>query len=228
MAATLLGAIGAARIGGFPISGFRPATVIPSVESRGIPFIVGNDRYQIVCCADTGTASSAPEFRYWYAGVPAWGEVLAGDVRVPVFYAADEDGDPVLGSLESSYKELDPNINELVGSVLVEFTPHPTAVEPGLGDETVGFTVKVEGFGLPDYAKYDGGMASGTVVSNSYTFAESSGTQASDLWPNLRTVRCPVRLNIRVTHARVIFTDISLCEINEFHLIGQQGPGRTN
>lgn len=42
-----------------------------------VPFIQGNDRYQVVVLAKQGTSTVAPEFRYWYAGPPEWEGSLA-------------------------------------------------------------------------------------------------------------------------------------------------------
>lgn len=49
----------------------------PISATSDIPFLVGNDRYQVVALAKQGTSTVAPEFRYWYAGPAEWDSSLA-------------------------------------------------------------------------------------------------------------------------------------------------------
>jgi hypothetical protein len=48
-----------------------PDELGPAITSD-IPFLVANDRYQTVVLADSGTTTTPPEFRYWYAAAPEW------------------------------------------------------------------------------------------------------------------------------------------------------------
>ncbi len=46
---------------------------LPAMSSD-VPYLQGNDRYQTVLCVNRGTATTPPEFRYWFAGPPSWDE----------------------------------------------------------------------------------------------------------------------------------------------------------
>lgn len=207
----------AGGIGTRPIAGYHPAVIVPSQDELGVPFLMGNDRYQIIVCSDSGTSSSSPSWRYWYAGGAPWGEALALDLNNPTFYTTDENGDPVMASLELPFREVKTNQNILVTGVLVEFTPQPMSLDP-TSTANVAMSIRVEGYGLPDYTAVTSG--GGVARSETLSFSESVGIQPDDPWPNVRTIHFPCRMNIRLRSARVVITDLSLMEINRVTLLG--------
>lgn len=210
-----------------PYAGFARTIITPSQDQIGVPFLHGNDRYQVVVCADSGTGSSVPSWRYWNASGAPWGEVIALDQNSPQFYATDENGLAVQAEIEFPLREIKTNQNLLVSGVLVEFTPQPLALEPGIDPmAAVTFTVRVEGYGLPDFERTDSGRKTGVVVSEPLTFTETIVLEPSDPWPNTRTEFLPCRLNVRLRAARIVITEMSLCEINRVTLMGVVGPQR--
>lgn len=220
-----LNAYGQGRYGGD-----HPVVLIPSVERRGIPYITGNDRYQIVCCTDTGTTGSPPLFRYWYAGPPMWDEALTHDPALPPFFALTESNAAPLGSLETSFEPVHLYRSTVVhdatlDGLIVEFIPMPASIESI--SATVGFTAHIEGITFAGYTHEQGSTVSGLTVSNSFTFSETVTLQAGDPWPNVRSVFCPLRMDIRVSKARAVLTDISLCEITTVRLLGTVEESRT-
>ncbi len=224
--------------GTVPYIGGIPATITPADLQVGIPFMAGNDRYEVVVCADRGTSSSTPQFRYWYANGPTWGHELAGDTLIPHYYALDEDGTPVVGELQMSPRLFEQGRNNrfsandvLVDSVLVDFIPRPSAAtsETVSDSQTIGFTARVEGYGLTDYTRVvdtDPATTSGTAVSSSVTYATTAGEQASDTWPNMRSVKLPLRFQVRCRSIRAVLTDITLCEIVRVVVLGSSSPTR--
>lgn len=229
MAATSTYAYATGRFGQLAYGGLHPAVVTPSQDEIGVPFLVGNDRYQVIVCSDSGTSASAPSFRYWYAGGAPWGEKIALDTMNPQFYTTDENGAAVSGSLEFPFRELRlyrrsgfQSRTEQVEGVLIQFTPQPQAVESTIvGTTTVGFTVYVEAIGSNEYARTQGdGTLTGVAVSLVGTFSEAISSQPASPWPNTRTKYFPLRLGDRVRGARVIIAGIKLCEINRVELLG--------
>lgn len=213
---------GSSRFGTQPYGGLSPAQVIPTRPVSGIIFLTSNDRYQIVSCSYGGTLDAPPEFRYWYANPPAWGENLNNDQYLPDFYSADENGDIPAGTLELSFRTLKSPQEMLVKGVTVEFIPRPSALtNESLNDtDTVGFSAHVEGQGVPEYTRAASGGTSGMIVSTTETFSELANDQSSSVWPNVRTASLPCRILQRVSAARVILTNIQLCEIVSVQLIG--------
>lgn len=53
--------------------------------SEQIYYVTSNDRYQVLSVAARGTTTTPPEFRYWNASPPAWGEEVGGDTGNPAF-----------------------------------------------------------------------------------------------------------------------------------------------
>lgn len=230
---------GAHAFGTIPYFGGIPATITPDDLQLGIPFMVGNDRYQVVVCADKGTASSSPQFRYWFASGQQWGHELAGDTRIPRYYATDENGDAVVGELQLAPRDFEyirtsgnrRYVSDvLVDKIVVDFVPRPTALtsETVVSSEPLGFTGHVEGYGVTEYLREDGTSMtfSGTAVSDSFTFQSSCGEQASDVWPAVRSVALPVRFNQRCRNVRVVLTEIRHVEILRVALFGDLGPIR--
>jgi len=213
---------GSTRFGAQPYGGLSPAQVIPTRPVTGIIFLTSNDRYQVVSCSYGGSLSEPPEFRYWNANPPAWAENLNNDLYLPDFYSADENGDIVNGTLELPFRGLKSPQEMLVKGVTVEFIPRPAALtNESLNDtDTIGFSCYVEAQGVPDYSRAASGGASGMIVSNVETFSDMANDQSSDVWPNVRTASMPCRIQQRVSAARVVLTDIQLCEITSVQLIG--------
>lgn len=225
--------------GTVPYIGGLPATITPIDLQVGIPFMTGNDRYQVVVCADRGTSTSTPRFRYWYANGPLWGHELADDTLIPKYFALDEDGVTVTGELQLAGREFEfrrrgntySSSDVLVDHVIVDFIPRPTDVnsETVSSSEPLGFSGRVEGYGLKDALRTVSATTptfSGTFVSDTFTFKSTCGEQASDTWPNMRTARLPVRFNVRSMNIRVILTDITHCEIVRVAVLGEYGPTR--
>ncbi len=197
-------------------------------RSSDVPFVVGTDRYQLVVCARQGTSSTAPEFRYWYAGPPSWSEFMAGDTFYPNFHTLDESDYYTPGSVELSVKAWKVNQEVAIEGVLVEFTPRPSALNEAITDAyPLGFSAFVEGYGVADYSRVvSGSQSSGITKSAVCTFASTVAEQASVEWPNIRTAYLPCRLNQKVRSARVILTDIHLVEIVRVELMGTVVVGR--
>jgi len=228
MAGTV-GAYGAFRYAGAPYAGASPVTIVPSQSDIGVPFLVGNDRYQVVVCSDSGTSASAPSFRYWYAGGAPWGEKLVQDANNPQFYTTDENGAAVSGSIEFPFRELRlyrrtgfQSRTEQVDGVLIQFTPQPYSIESGINPTTtVGFDVHVEGIGGVNYARVlSSGSYTGVSVSDTFSFTEAISLQPDSPWPNTREVYIPVRMQDRFRAGRIVITNIKLCEINRAELLG--------
>lgn len=212
-----------------PYAGYNPAVTTPSQDDIGVPFLVGNDRYQVIVCSDSGTSASAPSFRYWYAGGAPWGEKIAEDAMNPQFYTTDENGDPVSGSVEFPFRELRlyrktgfASRTEQVDGVLIEFTPQPLSIEDAINPTTtVSFDVHVEGLGGVNYARLQAdGSKTGVTVSQTQSFSEVISYQPDNPWPNTRTVYLPLRMNDRFRAARIVIENIQLCEINRAELLG--------
>lgn len=212
-----------------PYAGYHTAILVPSQDDIGVPFLVGNDRYQVIVCSDSGTSSSQPAWRYWYAGGAPWGEKIALDAGNPVFYTIDETGAPVSGSIEFPFRELRlyrrsgfQSRTEQVDGVLVEFTPQPFLVQSGMDPDTlIGFDVHVEAIGGNEFARIqDDGTKSGVAVSETFSFSEKISFQPEDPWPNTRTKYFPLRMDDRFRGARIIISNIMLCEINRAELLG--------
>lgn len=212
-------------------AGDHPASLTPSQQVLGVPFLGANDRYQVVVCSDSGTSSSAPEFRYWYASTPTWEESLAGDLYFPIGYTVDEDGTPVMGSLETPFREFAMRrsaqvVEATVDGILVEFIPQPAAVDTAvLSTTNVGFSIRVEADGLVDYTRTVTSRTTGVWASATLTFAEELGDQAGTPWPNMRAEYFPIRSQ-KCRSARVILTNVSLCEIVRIQLLGKLLPAR--
>lgn len=208
-----------------PYAGYIPAVIVASEADDSIPFLAGNDRYQVLVCASSGDSATAPQFRYWYAGGAPWGEVIRGDDENPQFYTVDENGAAPAGSVELPFREIKTNQEAQIDGVLVEFTPQPYNLIAG--DDTtvdVGFSCRVEGYGPPDYARVTAPTTTGIAASATVTFAEDLSAQADSPWPNTRTVYIPIRLDVKVRAARVILTAVKLCEINRVTLLGKMVP----
>jgi hypothetical protein len=201
-----------------------------SSTPTGIVFIVSNDRYQVVTCSYGGSLTTAPEFRYWFAAPPQWGEELSGDDLFPMYYADDEDGEVPTGSLELPYRLLKSPQEAAIRGVMVEFIPRPSSLTGSVPsiDQTLGFSAQVEGQGVPSYTRTATGGTTGIAVSDVESFSESIVAQANEPWPNIRTVFLPCRLTSKVRAARVIISAIQLVEIVSVTLIGDTtSPGRS-
>lgn len=220
---------GSARFGNTPYGGLSPRTVIPTRNVSGIIFLTSNDRYQVVSCSYGGTLDTPPEFRYWYAAPPAWAEQLNNDGYIPPWYSADEDTTIPVGSLELPYRRLKAPQEMLVEGVIIEFVPRPASLSTDVvaSSTTCGFTVFVEGQGIPDYARANAGMSSGVVQSDVETFSELASVQPDNPWPNIRTIHLPTRIQQRCNAARVVIQNIKLVEILAVQLVGSTNiPGR--
>ena len=207
-----------------PFAAYSNAAGAASQDNLGVPFLLGNDRYQIVVCASTGDSATVPSFRYWYAGGAPWGEVIAGDVNSPDFHTVDEDGAPVMASLELPFKEVKSASNVQIDGLYVEFTPQPLVLTPSEGATTVGFSVRVEGYGLPAFNTTAGNTTTGVLTSEVTTVAIELGDQTDEPWPNTRTVYVPIRFTSLVRSFRVIYTDMFLIEHNRTTVWGKQRP----
>lgn len=208
------------RYGAFAYAGRHPAVLTPSQDDLGVPFLMGNDRYQVIVCSDSGTSGDIPGWRYWYAGGAPWGEAIALDLNNPAFYTTDEMGDPVLGQIEFPFKEVKTNQNVQVSGVLVEFTPQPQSLDPTEATVSVGFSLRVEGYGLPDFEDAVSTQKTGVARSDTVSFSESITLEPDDPWPNVRTKFMPIRLGVRLRSVRAVITDLSLAEINRITILG--------
>lgn len=214
---------GSGAYGAIPYGGEAPATLIPTRNVSGIIFFTANDRYQVITCSYGGTIDTVPEFRYWYANAPGWGETLAGDTLLPDWFSDDEDGAIPVGSLELPYRQTKSPQEMRVEGVTVEFIPRPSIInESGIGSaDNIGFTAKVEGIGVPDFTRdAENSYTSGVVQSDPVSYSLAANDAASTEWPNIITVNLRCRLLQNVRAARVILTDISLCEILSVQLRG--------
>lgn len=220
-----------------PYIGAIPATLTPVDLRQGIPFMVGNDRYQVVVCADKGTQLSTPQFRSWFANGQQWGHELAGDTFIPDYFSLDENGDTVVGELQLSAREFEfrrrgnqyAASNVLIDHIVVDFIPRPTAItsETVSSSEPLGFTGHIEGYGLTEYSReVDTGEFTGTMISDSFTYQSTCGEQASDTWPNMRSVKLRVRSGVRAMSVRVVLTEIRHVEIVRVAILGEYGPTR--
>jgi hypothetical protein len=210
-----------------PYGGYQGQTIVESQDALGVPFLVGNDRYQVVVCSDSGTLSASPEFRYWYAAAPPWTDILALDDDTPTFHAVDEDGMAVAGELELPFRENKSPSEWLITGAIVEYTPMPRVVSPMVDEETVvGFDVTIEGYGLPSFSTMAGFRSTGVKSSATVTVAEDLAIETDDPWPNTRTIFVPCRIGDRVRAARVLITNLTLCEINRVSLWGDSTPLR--
>lgn len=203
-------------------------------RTSDIMFLEANDRYQVVACAKRGTATTTSEFRYWYANAPLWNEALSSTTTQPYFFTTDENSEYVPGSLELPFKEVKIGQEMKIEGVLVEFIPRPSAITEATVDGlyTLGFSLRVEGHGVPDITRTISTttvltISSGTMPSNTMAFADLAGNQDSSSWPNVKTVYVPVRLTNRVRSIRVVFTDIHLCAIRRVQVLGEILPMRT-
>lgn len=232
-------AYGTYSYGQYPYQGGLPATITPADLQLGIPFIAGNDRYQVVVCADRGTTSSTPQFRYWFANGQQWGHELAQDSFLPSYFSIDEDGNTVVGELRLANREFEfrrrgnayAAANVLVDHVVVDFVPRPAAItsETVSSSEPLGFTGNIEAYGLVDYSRQVGSdplTFSGTEVSDTFTYQSTCGEQASDTWPNMRSVKLALRFNVRAMSIRVVLTEIRHVEIVRVAVLGSYGPTR--
>lgn len=214
---------GSGAYGAFPYAGDSPKALVPTRDPSGIIFLTANDRYQVISCSFGGDSSNPPEFRYWYAGPPGWAENLNNDSYFPDWYSADELGTVTTGSLETPFRSVKGPQEMLVKNVTVEFIPRPSALTTDAldSDVTIGFSCYVEAQGIPEYSRAaDLSRTSGMIVSNTETFSELASAQSALVWPNIRTVTFPCRIQQRVSAARVILTNIQLCEIVSVQLIG--------
>ena len=220
---------GSRRYGNTLYGGLSPRTIVPTRDSSGIVFLTANDRYQVISCSYGGDGSTPPEFRYWYANTPGWAEDLNNDSFFPEWYSKDEDGTITKGTLELAFQPARNNTEMFVQNVTVEFVPRPATLtnESFDSDVTVGFSCHVEAQGVADYSRSTGVRTTGMVVSNTETFSELASAQDGGIWPNIRTVTFPCRIQQRVQSARVVLTDIQLCEILSVTLMGESAvPAR--
>jgi hypothetical protein len=215
---------GAARFTQVPYAAYSNPAGVASEDQLGVPFLLGNDRYQVVVCADSGTSASAPAWRYWYGGAVPWGEHIAQDSNFPVFHTVDEDEVAVMADLELGFRQTKAASEVLVDGLYVEFTPQPQSVSPLTEDAEAGFSVRVEGYGLPDYANTIGTMTTGVIVSDVTTVTLDLADQPNDPWPNTRTVHVPIRFSSHVRAFRPIFSDLYLVEVNRVTVLGKQLP----
>lgn len=205
---------------------------LPPLQSD-VPFLVSNDRYQVVAVPYRGTTTTTPEFRYWYANAPNWDDLLNGDTHSPLVFGLDEWGYYTPGVLELPYKDLKVPQEAHVKGIVIEFVPHPATITSDLDGafvptglaQSVGFSGRVEGHGVIDWERIVSttstfSTTSGTAVSDTFSYASTVGAGADDTWPNVRAVKLPVRLQARVRAVRVIFTDVHLCRIRRVHVIG--------
>ena len=219
--------------GTVPYIGGIPATITPADLQVGIPFIAGNDRYQVIVCADRGTSASTPQFRYWFANGQQWGHELAEDAYLPDYFSLDEDGETVVGELQlaprlfegSTRGKAGYDANVLVDKVVVDFIPRPVEItsETVSDAEPLGFTGHIEGYGVTQYNRTvdeDLPTFSGTAVSDEFTYQSTCGEQSADTWPNMRSVSLPVRFSQRCRSIRVVLTDIRHVEIVRVAALG--------
>lgn len=221
---------GSQRFGITLYGGLTGANVGVSRNVTGIIFLTSNDRYQVVTCSYGGTSSTPPEFRYWYAAPPSWGEELNGVSFIPPYFVANEDGIIPVGSIETPYRLLKAPQEARISGVMVEFIPRPGSLTSDqiTSDAEIGFTVQVEGQGVPDYVRDTPIGNSGIVISNAISWSEDAAAQTAEPWPNIRTQFVPCRLTTRVRAARVLLSNISLCEIVSVSLVGGTDiPGRS-
>lgn len=202
-------------------------------RTSDIPFLQANDRYQVVAVSKRGTATTTTEFRYWYANEPGWGDRLTSTTALPSVFTTDEFSEYVAGTLEFPFKELKVGSEAKIEGVLVEFIPRPAAISEAtvLQDYTLGFSLRVEGHGVPDISRTVStttaySVSTGTLVSPTVTYSSTAAEQAYDTWPNVRTVVLPARGLNRVRSMRVVFSDIHLCAIRRVQILGEIVPAR--
>jgi hypothetical protein len=219
---------GSAVYGRVPYGGNSPAVIIPTRNVSGIIFLVSNDRYQVISCSYGGSLSFPPEFRYWYAGPPPWAEDLAQDGFIPPWYSEDEKQAIPVASLELPFRKFSAGQEGIIKDVVVEFIPRP-AILTGNTVTTGGtcsFSVWVEAQGVRAYTQGTGATTIGMVTSPTFMFSEDVTGQGSSVWPNIRTEIFPTRIDTHVRSARVVLSNIQLCEILSVSLVGTSLPAR--
>lgn len=211
-----------------PYVGYANPLGASSQDNLGVPFLLGNDRNQVIVCSSSGDSASTPSFRYWYAGGAPWGESIAGDTNSPVFHTVDEDESPVMANIELPFQEMKAGTGASVDGLYVEYTPQPLSIDPSNGSATVGFSARVEGYGLPSFSTSAGSQTTGVITSEVWTVTIDLADQTDDPWPNTRTVHVPIRLTSIVRAFRVILTDVYLMELNRVTVFGKQRPLTTS
>lgn len=198
----------------------------PAVAPQ-IPFLVSNDRYQVVACVNQATSTTTTHLRYWSANAPAWDSAIVGDTAIPAWHTFDELGRPAIGSLELPVIEF--KKESQVTGISVEFEPLPAALTESVSTTStfVGFYGRVECWGVDGYERTVSGLVtSGVLVSGDFAYASTVGAGGSDTWPNARTVNLPVRPNGRAKKARVIINGINCCKILQVDLLGDPQKDR--
>lgn len=201
--------------------------IVPTLSGLDIPFLVANDRHQTVLVTRDGSGGTTPAFRRWSAGPLAWGDALALggiDDFVP-FYALDEHGRPVAGTVELHvFTAPKGQVVNVVDGVEIAFVPRPTEIgarDGGVSPSTrLGFTAQVWGYQNPQVADVRGGRTTGIVLSEAVPVSLAASDVASGEWPNVRTVWLPCVLEHRIRQVRVRITDLRLCGIANVDLYG--------
>lgn len=232
--AVLAAARGSHALGTTPLGGSSPAVIVPPVEVTGLAGFAFNDRYQIVIVSTAGVAETPPEMRYWSVQPPDWSSVLpAGDrERLIPFFALDEDGDPVLGTVELPAVRLLKGQDECtVAGVIVEFVARPWTLgdfDGGLEPlEPVGLEVYVSGLGQPTLEREvgTGGLKSGVIVSDTCEWFTTAAEVADDQWPNYMTAFFPCRIDTHVREVRIGLT-LRHVQLVSAEVYGIAQPGR--
>lgn len=220
-------ATGRRALGATDFAYLNAITVTDGIGS--MPFLTSNDRYQVIACHQAGTTTMAPLLRYWYAGDPLWDADLSGDTANPPAYLTNEYGTPVYGSLELPAQPLKDAKEGQITGILVEFTPFPADLRESeiSSAALLGFTARVEGWGLSAYNRtVTGSETSGVIVSTSLDYTTTIAAGNSDSWPNVKTAYLPVRPAGKVRDVRVVFTNITGIKIRRVQLLGDLHPIR--
>lgn len=224
---------GAFAWGTQPWGGGSPAVIVPPIDVTGLPGLTANDRYQMLVLSEAGTDGVVPIVRYWLAQPPEWGSVLASSDYDSLvhFFATNEDGVAVDGTLETTYIDISPAGAHL-SHAIVEFVPRPWLIgsfDGGLnpGDE-LGFDLVVEATAVRDLQLPTGvgGFVTGVVESDPMPIRLTAEQAGSENWPNAITVVVPIRLALEVHAARLSFRGINNVEIAWAELYGTPAPGR--
>jgi len=231
-------ALGSDPWGVGPWGGETPADFVPVVPVLPVPGFAANDRYQFVVLSGAGSDAAEPTFRYWVCQPPEWASVLrSGDPEHLVkFYATDEDGAPVSGSLElpfTSMSTLDGGTGAAatVDGLLIEFNPRPTSIgafDGGLDDDAiVGFTVYAEGTGAPELAiESPTPLRSGAVRSEIFEVSVPAAAIADDPYPSTMTAWVPCRLELPLRDVRAGFPTLTHVQIVSVEYFGVPMPSR--
>lgn len=206
--------------------------IVPPNAGEGFPYIVANDRYQLLVLSESGEHGPVPELRYWYGAAPDWSEVLGAlrrDYLVP-FYATDAAAHDVVGVLELPLLDIERGMEATIAGVLVECELRPYAVGEFDGNISpttpVGFSVYVEGSRSPSIDAQVNDRQVGTVRSDEFDFLLTTEEVDDEYAPNRFGVWCPCRIDQHVRQVRVGFSVVVHARILSAEVFGIMHPSR--